>query len=408
MASQMRSQKVLLLSFAFPPIGVQISPVAARNVVELSINGFDVDVICAHPSIWPTLMDKELEIYADEHISSKLVLNRKAGSFLGPRFRQFIDIPDPMFPLIKDGLHKVAALASNYSAIISISPFHSINYFAFHIKKMWPNIPWIATFYDPWTNNPLEFRWAKKLWHKHYEPKTVSAADLIVQSSSVAINDLKRQYPRISSDKFRLVRHSFDPFLYPTRPRVANEKFKLRFIGSLFGRRSPVPAIEAVRGLLARRPELRGRISLELIGSVDPRFSLREGFGDLADVIEVLPPVPYLKSLEMMYDADALLLIEADAANAPFMPSKLADYIGARRPIIAIAPEGECRNTLLEIGAPVFDKSDVEQIGDCIGRVYENKRKHQELWLQNRNLDCFDLRQRSDGLARIVREVCLI
>jgi hypothetical protein len=57
-------------------------------------------------------------------------------------------------------------------------------------------------------------------------------------------------------------------------------------------------------------------------------------------------PVSYLRSLQLMRSADALVLIEPDVPFHLFVPSKLVDYVGADRPILAIAPPGASQQLL--------------------------------------------------------------
>jgi len=52
-----------------------------------------------------------------------------------------------------------------------------------------------------------------------------------------------------------------------------------------------------------------------------------------------------------------------------FFPSKLADYIGAGRPLLGISPPGTTQRILTELGQPCADTSETEAIATLLRRV---------------------------------------
>ena len=77
-------------------------------------------------------------------------------------------------------------------------------------------------------------------------------------------------------------------------------------------------------------------------------------------------PVDYRASLRLMPQADALLLIDAALSESPFFPSKLADYLGAGRPILGLTPDGTAADLLRAYGAPVAHPDDQGAVIDCL------------------------------------------
>jgi len=176
-----------------------------------------------------------------------------------------------------------------------------------------------------------------------------------------------KAYPFLKPERTALVPHVFDPALYPSRPKHRSEKVTLRFLGTLFSRRTPLPIFLALGSLMHRRPDLRDALRIELVGFVEPGMLEGPAAASLpCGMVGHRPPVPYLESLELMYDADILLLIEADVASTPFVPSKLTDYMGANTPIVAIAPEGGCRDILGRLGCPTVDPKNIDGIASAL------------------------------------------
>lgn len=349
--------RVLVLAYAFPPIHVQMSPVAARLVAGLHAQGFAVDVVCADIDVWPLPRDDSLLDYVQAHCRrvQRLLPSRSQIRRLAHKVRSLRDLPDCMAQLNQSAFAAVmTAEPASYAAVITVSPFHSVNPIMVRVMRVCPDVLWIAHFCDPWAGNPLEPRWDVRLWHAWREPQTLRAATYITHSSPHALEMVLQSYPFLEPERTRLVPHAFDRALYPSRPKRRNEKVTLRFLGTLFGRRSPEPLFVALGQLLKRRPELGNAIQVELIGKIESSMMDSPSVAVLpTGLVRHQTPVSYVESLKLMYDADVLLVIEADLAATPFVPSKVTDYVGAHTPIIGIVPPGGCQEILARLGCPV-------------------------------------------------------
>ncbi len=357
---------VLVLAYPFPPIQVQMSPVVARLAAGLHQLGFAVDVICAGPQAALLPRDDSLLDYADTHCRRiiRLPRDRRFLRRAAYRLRIMRDFPDCMAQLNKSAFNAVMAASPRfYAAVLTVSPFHSINLVMLRVKQACPDLRWIAHFCDPWAANPLETRSLVRRWNAWREPQALRAADFVTHSSVHACEMVLKAYPFLPRERALVVPHVFDRALYPARRKHSNEKVTLRCLGTLFGRRTPTPFFRALAQVIARRPELRWFLRVELIGPMDRKLHEWEGFSDLpASLVRHRSAVMYLESLELMYDADLLLVIEADVAATPFVPSKVVDYMGADTPIIGIAPPGGCHEILDRLGCPTVSPNDVAGI----------------------------------------------
>jgi hypothetical protein len=86
----------------------------------------------------------------------------------------------------------------------------------------------------------------------------------------------------------------------------------------------------------------------------------------LEEVVRIRPVVPYRRSLQLMTDYDALLLVDAPlirARESVFLPSKLVDYLGSGTPIIALTPlRGSSARVVTTTGGLVCDVADDAEI----------------------------------------------
>ena len=363
---------VLVLAYAVPPLQVPMSPVAARLIAGLQQAGLAVDVICAHPdaSSFSLPHDDSLCDYLISHCRGLMRLRSDSSlqrvlTHHRPFLRHF---PDVMAGLQGIAFRAVmAAKPASYSAVLTVSPFHSVNPVMVRVKRACPGVRWIAHFGDPWASNPLEERPLARLWNSWRESQTVRAATYVTHTSHHALDTVLRTYPFLSRDRTRVIPHAFDPGLYPSRPKQRNDQLTVRYLGTLFGRRSPTPLFKALGRLINRRPDLRDVLRVELIGPMDRHLSAWEAFDDLPrGMVLHRHAVDYVESLKLMYDADLLVVIEADVEATPFVPSKLMDYMGADTPMIGLAPTGGCREILDRLGCLTANPLDVEAIANVL------------------------------------------
>ena len=141
----------------------------------------------------------------------------------------------------------------------------------------------------------------------------------------------------------------------------------------LYGRRSPEPLFQALNQLFEHRKDLKGKLHIELIGIIPPEMlktpsalSLPEG------TVKSVAGVNYIHSLELMYDADILLLIEADIRQNLFLPSKLSDYLGANTPIVGLVPPGGSEDAVKKLGCWYARPSDINGIEKAIEGAVEH------------------------------------
>ncbi|WP_139167200.1 glycosyltransferase family 4 protein [Chromobacterium sphagni] len=388
--------KILLFSYAFPPMQVQMTPAVFKPMAAIAQQGYSVDVLCAD-SFCPELpLDNSLLPHSEETFSNitRLSPPRDAISWLQRKSRVFSRMPDLMTVLHRSAYSHLMDLdLSDYDAVMTWSPFHSINPVMVRVKKARKNVRWIAQFSDPWAGNPLEVSRLTKMWNRRHEPETVDAADYIVHSSAYSLDIMLSGHSPELRKKTDVLPHVFNTDLYPKRPKAKNEKIVLRYVGVLYGRRTPEPVFAALNMLFSRRKDLRELLVVELIGQVSKEMLESESAYALpTGMVRNIPNVSYLQSLELMYDADILLLIEADVRQNLFLPSKISDYIGANTPIVGLVPPGASEDAMVGLGGWHSPPSDVIAISNSI----ENAVDH----VMNKNdASWFDsiFRQKFDG-----------
>jgi hypothetical protein len=235
------------------------------------------------------------------------------------------------------------------------------------------NLPWVAHFSDLWSDWPLrgDDRWSAA-FNRRLEAQVLESADLALFPTKGMAEVYMRKHPTSWRQKARVLPHLCDPAAYgPEGFRPGGERV-LRYLGSLYGTRSPRPLFRALQLLLQERPRLLAGVRLEIVGEEPLGLARDPDLAALpAGLVSFAGRVSYQRSLELMQSAEALLLIEFPADESVWLPSKLVDYLGAGRPILGIAPPGEAASFIARAGGEVADPSQPAAVAAMLARYLE-------------------------------------
>jgi glycosyltransferase involved in cell wall biosynthesis len=138
--------------------------------------------------------------------------------------------------------------------------------------------------------------------------------------------------------------------------------------------RSHAFLVEALDGLLERRPDLAGRFELHLAGSLSPsdvRVNGRRPY------IRPHGYVAHDEAVRLVLSADLLFLPMHDipeGERAGIVPGKTYEYLGSGRPILAAVPEGDAADILRQIpDAIVCPPKDVAALSAAIEHAIDSK-----------------------------------
>ena len=366
-------KRILLISYAFPPTQAPESYLSAKALSGLT--SFEVDVLTIDPTDLELNTDDSLSQYTNQNFSNVYRIKRPFW-MRGVIFRflkYVIPFPDRFAALNQRMLREALMLdVRQYSLIISWSQWHSVHLVARKIKKIYPEIPWVAHMSDPWSDNPFLPKFpALYRIQKFFEGMVVKDADHINFTTELTLNLVMEKYPESFRDKVSFFPHAFDPALYKNSVDAnENSKKTIRYLGNFYGQRNPISFTKAVAELFAEKPKLFLNVKIELVGQWigNPRWK-PQNEGLPLDVIELRAPVNYRDSLRLMSEAAVLLVIDAPFDNSVFLPSKLVDYLGANRPILAFTPDGCTSNVLSSLGGYVESPLTVLSIKEGLRKV---------------------------------------
>jgi hypothetical protein len=185
----------------------------------------------------------------------------------------------------------------------------------------------------------------------------VAGADVSVFASAGVRNQYAGRYPRLA-DRFGTIHNGYDlDEVAAARAMASGQpgdgRFRVAFTGSLQGAAEARLLVGGLRAALEMRPDLSDRLRVQLIGWLSPAAEAvaGEALAGLAPMVERIGQQPKQTALRMLAEADAALVLLANAPGREHVPSaKLFDAIGLDRPVLAVAPEGEVRRILAELG----------------------------------------------------------
>lgn len=235
--------------------------------------------------------------------------------------------------------------------------------------------PWIAHFSDPWADNPFRRHDPVAAWlNRRMERRVIAAADVVVFTSRETLDLVMSKYPGRWRDKAFVIPHAFDrrrfdPTLFPP----TEGPYTMRYIGSFYGPRSPRPLLEAIERLAREEPALLADLAIEFVGSMGRYRTLLDRYPASRRVISVRGAVSYAESLRLMQTAHCLLVIDAPVDTSVFFPSKLVEYIGSNRFILAISPPGATARIVDEVGGMVLNPEDAAAVSNGLKKVLRDR-----------------------------------
>ncbi|CAM3369166.1 glycosyltransferase family 4 protein [Zobellia roscoffensis] len=359
-------KKVLIITYYWPPAG---GPGVQRWLKFVKyLRNFDIEPIVYIPekphypiedATLTSEIPKDLNVYSQplfepyglaklfsskktKRISSGIIQTKNQSFFektmLWVRGNFFI--PDARKYWVKPSVKYLTEVLSkeNINTIITTGPPHSVHLIGKQLKKD-TGVTWLADFRDPWTSigyhKELKLTSSSEKKHKVLEHDVLNEADRILVTSHTT----KLEFEQITNQSISVITNGYDSD-YQGDAHL-DRRFTISHIGSLLTGRNPKNLWQVLSRLAAEDAVFRGDLQLEFMGVVSQ---------DVMDSMYRFELGPYIKMLGYGSHAEAqhkqqrsqlLLMVEIDSEETKgIIPGKLFEYMIAKRPILAIGPEG--------------------------------------------------------------------
>jgi len=318
--------------------------------------------------------------------------------------RYLLTFPDSTkgwIPFAMKELERIQA-STRVDAIVTTSPPISAHLIGRKAKQMF-NAPWIADLRDLWSQNLAQGNDLVRLLERPVERRTLRDADALVSVSEPWAARLQECYPDKS---VFTITNGFDADDFRPRPQALTPKFTITYTGRLYeGKRDPTPLFEAIQELIRE-----GRVSGEAIrvrfyGSIEPWLpALLRTFG-LEDIVELAGTVSREEALRRQRESQILLaLCWTDLRETGQHTGKVFEYLGAKRPILAIGgSRGVVTELLGRTSTGVHAQSKEELKNTLLGWYDEYRQTGLVLYRgEERELDLYTHEQMASRFAEVL------
>lgn len=277
-----------------------------------------------------------------------------------------------------------ACKANKYEMVISLGSGGSfIPAYAMQRVKKRIAVKHMMFVHDPYPFNqyPPPYQQKNSLPYQSvakYFTKVLDSAD-VLSFPSLRLKEWMQQYYSFIDNKYIIQPHiglTINELEYilpeqgeeslPLYPRGLN----IVHTGTLLGPRTPMFLLKALELLYKNYPESKSEVFLHIVGKMTKDWNAKEL---IRENVFVYPKrYSYLSSLNLQQNAQVLLLLEANAEVSPFMPGKLADYLIAKKPILALTPKSSETTRILGEDYPLLtENGDIERIYEKLLLLYE-------------------------------------
>ncbi|MFC4220388.1 glycosyl transferase family 1 [Flagellimonas marina] len=289
------------------------------------------------PYGWASLLSKK----KTKTISSGII-QEKNPSFLEKVLlwiRGNFFIPDARKSWVKPSISYLTKVISdeNIKTVITTGPPHSLHLIGLGLKENC-SIQWITDFRDPWTSigyhKKLRLSKSSQRKHKQLEAKVLNTADKILVTSNLT----KQEFETITDKPIKVITNGYDDKL---KPVSLDSGFTISHMGSLLTGRNPIALWKVIQELVQENKAFKNAVQIQLAGVVGEEVLQSITEYGLESYVKSLGYLSHDDVLEVQQKSQVLLLLEIDSEETKgIIPGKLFEYLNAKRPILAIGPEG--------------------------------------------------------------------
>lgn len=219
----------------------------------------------------------------------------------------------------------------------------------FALAEMKLNIPYFLNIHDPFPMHiyPEPYRKKKNLINSKLGDKfnkTLNKATAISFPSKLLMEDMATTFQAIYKKGFVVPHIGVELSNLPNENKDSSvaltpSKINIVHAGTLLGPRNPKYLLQAIIELNKENPNELEQVAFHFFGKVNKDLETVVNEAIISNVHFHVDRFSYKKSLEIIAQAQGLLVIEAISSFSPFLPGKIADIAYAEKPIISLSPK---------------------------------------------------------------------
>ncbi len=382
-------QKVLMVAFHYPPFrggsGVHRALKFSKYFLEFGWKPF---VVSAHPRAYPQVGDEQIhDIPPGAKVYRTFALNTAKHLSLWGSFPRILALPDPWISWCLGAIPRCVMVIRKYKPKVlwTTYPIATAHLIGFVVSRL-TGIPWVADFRDSMTEEGYPRTPALRKAYLWIEKKTVQHASKLVFTADLTRKMYIQRYPQWKiEEKSAVISNGYDEddfkgLSLSSSPNGNGSKAKIRLLhaGVIYPEeRNPLPFFQALSRLKVRKIISSETLKIDLRGSgTEEEYRNYIKKFDIADLVELLPSLPFQDSLQEGSNTDGLLLFQGSSCNHQ-IPAKAYEYLRLGKPILALTDvRGETALLLKQCeGVTLIDMENEEQLVDQIPAFLERVRQ---------------------------------
>lgn len=378
-------KRVLILAYDFPPRG---GGGVMRTVKFVKyLREFDWYPTVVAPNWEPNHSDETLnsniagiEIVRtgipaknDESVVRQALNHIPGGWRLESFIRRNLQFPDAAWPWIRQSLPTVKDLVKTgkYAVIYSTSPPVTAHLIAHQVKQKL-DIPWVADFRDPWSDNQINNRkknWLRMQRDRICERRILRHADAIIANTPTNRDTLISKH-RVPSNKVTTIPNGYDEQDFQNMEHIPpDDYFQVAFTGSAYANYTPHKFIDVFHKFLLRRPD--ARIRWLIAGNACQWAKNEITDPTVLEKVILLGQIPHTQIPNLLGSSHLLVLMYPSGLEYS-IPGKLYEYLRSGTPIMAVSDRpSEVHRVLSETShGSAFRPDEVTEMVDRLESLY--------------------------------------
>ena len=415
--------RALLLAYEFPPLASGGVHRALSFAEHLPQSGIELDVVTVRAEDYPAWSSAPIDPELLSRVPATVRVHRLSSGFpswywslvarrAGRAAAHYGQLGDPVAHFWRRPLRQFLdrlVPERRPDVLVATAPPFGVAVLARELASRY-RLPWVADFRDPWTlwcavPYPTVAHYA---YARAHEAAILRSANAAIATSHVTRDDWLKNDRRLDPRRLHTIYNGFetanrDPgqpaangsgaafqrhvvhtgsFYYTPEGRAASHRpawrrqphqwthYRHRREDWLY--RSPYFFLRGVRTFLDTYPPLSSRLTVTFAGTVPDWLPQMLSATGTDGIVTLAGPIPHRESLRVQRGADALLLTSArvEGGRDYSVAGKMAEYFGARRPILGVLTDGAMRDLVSRSGLGLIaDPDDARAIADALARI---------------------------------------
>ena len=234
--------------------------------------------------------------------------------------------------------------------------------------------------------------------------KTFKNVDVLVTTTEIAKQTLKEIHPQ---KRIEPVVSGFDEEDFKNMKQTRkNEKLTLMYAGSLYsGKRDPSILFDSINQLICENKIDKDKITVDFYGDETNLAELSRKY-DIEDNVKIHGRITQKEVLTHQMNSDVLLLISwMDESEKMFIPGKVYDCMGCKKPVLSIGYREGSLKDLIEKTDIGYHVSDVDECKKAIYDYYTKYNNENLKYCGNEFADEYSMKNTAKRFAQILEEI---